>query len=151
MCFDCIKHGEYMAKYVGNGIPTTSCAVVRLYQGQKAALRIAVAISEWFTLSKLTVIWSNKSIMKLTTIRLLGALVWPVAAYRAEAWTYRTEEWKRWLAFETTGYRRVTEISWEAKKTNDEILQKVGGRQLPGIAYCGILDNWWRKMARLRI
>jgi len=27
----------------------------------------------------------------------------------------------------------TTGITWEAKKTNDEILQKVGGRQLPGI------------------
>ena len=40
-------------------------------------------------------------------MRLLRALVWPVATYGAEAWTYRKEEWKRWLAFETTGYRRV--------------------------------------------
>jgi len=24
--------------------------------------------------------------------------------YGAEAWTYRKEEWKRWLAFETTCY-----------------------------------------------
>jgi len=46
---------------------------------------------------------------------------------------YRKEDWKRWFAFETTGYRRVMGISWEGKKTNDEILQKGCGRQLPGI------------------
>jgi len=39
------------------------------------------------------------------------------ATYGAEAWTYRKEEWKRWLAFETTGYRRVMRIHWEAKQT----------------------------------
>ena len=41
--------------------------------------------------------------------------------------------WKRWLAFETTGYRRVMRIHWEAKQTNDEVLRKAGGRQLPGM------------------
>ena len=35
-------------------------------------------------------------------------------------------------AFETTGYRRDMCIPWrEAKKTNGEVLQKVGGRRLP--------------------
>jgi len=59
--------------------------------------------------------------------------VWPVATYGAEAWTYRKEGWKRWLAFETTGYRRAMRIPWEAKQTNDEVLRKAGGRQLPGM------------------
>jgi len=34
---------------------------------------------------------------------------------------------------ETTGYRRVMRIRWEAKQTNDEVLRKAGGRQLPGM------------------
>ena len=81
-------------------------------------------------LSRLTVIWNNNSITKSTKMRLLRALVWPVATYGAEAWTYRKEGWKRWLAFETTGYRRAMRIPWEAKQTNDEVLRKAGGRQL---------------------
>jgi len=84
-------------------------------------------------LSKLMPIWSGRAFTTSTKIRLLKALVWSVATYGAEGWTCRKEEWKRWLAFETIGYRRVLGISWTAKKTNEEVLQEVDGRQLPGL------------------
>ena len=42
---------------------------------------------------------------------------------------YRKEEWKRWLAFETTGFRWVLRISWTAKKTDERVLQEIDGRQ----------------------
>jgi len=63
--------------------------------------------------------------------------VWPVATYRAEAWTSMKEEWKWWLAFETIGYRRVLRISRTSKKSDDEVMQEVKGRQLPGMLVKG--------------
>jgi len=75
-------------------------------------------------------------------------LAWPVATCGAEAWTYRKSEWKWCLAFETTGYGRVLRIPWTAKKTNDDVLREVGGRQLPGMLAARKLRYFSRVMRR---
>ena len=77
-------------------------------------------------------------------IRLMKALVWPVATCGYENWTFRKNEETRLDAFEMKGLRRILRVSWTAKKTNEwvlnraavkrELLNTVKARKL---AYCG--------------
>jgi len=59
-------------------------------------------------------------------IRLMTALVWPVATYGFESWTLRKNEETRLDAFEMKGLRKILRISWTAKKTNEWVLNKAG-------------------------
>jgi len=52
-------------------------------------------------------------------IRLMKALVWPVAIYGCESWTLRKNEETRIEAFEMKGLRKILQVSWTAKKTNE--------------------------------
>jgi len=53
-----------------------------------------------------------------TKIRLMKALVWPVATCGCESWTLRKNEETRLDAFEMKGLRKIPPVSWTAKKTN---------------------------------
>jgi len=51
----------------------------------------------------------------------MKALVWPVATYGCESWTFRSLE-----AFEIKGLRKILRVSWTAKKRNEWVLNKAG-------------------------
>ena len=71
-------------------------------------------------------IWKSHNIPISTKIRLMKALVWPVATYGCESWTLRKSEETRLDAFEMKGLRRMLRVSWTAKKTNEWVLNKAG-------------------------
>ena len=64
-------------------------------------------------------LWKSHSRPTSTKIRLMKALVWPVAAYGFESWTLRKNEETHLDAFEMKGLRKVPWVSWTAKKTNE--------------------------------
>ena len=66
------------------------------------------------------------SIRISTKIRLMKALLWPVATYGCESWTLRKNEETRLDAFEIKKLRRMLRVSWTAKKTNEWVLSKAG-------------------------
>ena len=70
--------------------------------------------------------WKSHSIPISTKIRLMKALVWPVAMYGCESWTLRKNEETRLDAFEMKGLRKIMRVSWTAKKTNEWVLNKAG-------------------------
>src|SRR6218665_2245819 len=57
--------------------------------------------------------------------RIIKAIIWSVALYAAETWTYRKEDIRRLEAFEMWVWRKVEKISWRDMKTNEEVLQIV--------------------------
>jgi len=61
-----------------------------------------------------------------TKIRLMKALVLPVATYGCGSWTLRKNEETRLDAFETKGLRKILRVSLTAKKTNEWVLNKAG-------------------------
>ena len=71
-------------------------------------------------------IWKSHSIPISTKIRLMKALVWPVATYGCESWTLSKHEETRLDAFEMKGLRKILRVSWTAKKTNEWVLNKAG-------------------------
>jgi len=62
--------------------------------------------------------YGKDSIPISAKIRLMKALVWPVATYGCESWTLRKDEETRLDAFEMKGLRKIPGVSWTAKKTN---------------------------------
>jgi len=54
-----------------------------------------------------------------TQVRLMNALVWPVATYGCESWTLRKNEETRLEAFEMKELRKILRVSRTAKKTNE--------------------------------
>jgi len=71
-------------------------------------------------------IWKSHSIPISTKMRLMKALVWPVATYGCESWTLRKNEETHLGAFEMKGLRKILRVSWTAKKTNEWVLNKAG-------------------------
>ena len=60
-------------------------------------------------------IWKSHSKPIPTKIRLMKALVWPVATYGCESWTLRKTEETHLDAFEMKGLRKILLASWTAK------------------------------------
>ena len=69
-------------------------------------------------------IWKSHSIPISTKIRLMKALVWPLAMYGCESWTLGKNEETRLEAFEMKGLRKILRVLWAAKKTNKWVLDK---------------------------
>jgi len=65
--------------------------------------------------------------------------------YGCESWTLRKNEETRLDAFEMQGLRKILQVSWTAKKTNEWVLNKAGvKRELLDTqskeywSYCGV-------------
>jgi len=57
---------------------------------------------------------------------MMKAPVWPVATYCCERWTLRKNEETRLVTFEMKGLRKILQVPWTAKKTNEWVLNKAG-------------------------
>lgn len=99
--------------------------------------RLAIGMA---AMVKLTKMWKNKAISTNTKLRLMKALVWPVATYGCEAWTLKKEEERRIQAFENKCIRKLLRIPWtrllttkqvyEIAQTESELLSHVKSRKL---------------------
>jgi len=58
--------------------------------------------------------------------RLMKALVWPVAMYGCDSWTFKKDDEKRISAFVMKCLRQVLRISWTAKRTKEWVLETAG-------------------------
>src|SRR6218665_935966 len=76
----------------------------------------------------------NKDIKK----RIIKAIIWRVALYAAETWTYRKEDIRRVEVFEMWVWRKMEKISWRDMKTNEEVLQMVQEER-------SLIDVIWRR------
>ena len=84
--------------------------------------RVAMARSAMTQLSK---IWANRGITKTTKVRLVQALIFPIATYACETWTLTSASCKKINAFEMWCWRRMLRITWIMKRTNNSVLQEV--------------------------
>ena len=72
--------------------------------------------------TKLKKIWQSHGIHTSTKIRLMKALVWPVALYGCESWTLKKTDEARINAFEMKCLRQLLRVSWTDRKTNEWVL-----------------------------
>ena len=76
-------------------------------------------------LAKLNIIWKDKKIATSSKIRLMRALVVSIFLYACESWTLTADTEKRIRALEMRCYRRLLDISYKDRVTNDEVRNKV--------------------------
>src|SRR6266853_6764080 len=57
--------------------------------------------------------------------RIVKATIWPVALYASETWTLRKEEIRRLEAFEMWVWRKMEDIRWTERISNEKVLQAV--------------------------
>ena len=60
---------------------------------------------------------------------LLKTYVWSIAMFGCKTWTIREAERKRLEAFEMSWYRRMMNIKWMKRITNEEVLGRIGERR----------------------
>ena len=78
-------------------------------------------------------VWNDKNIRKDLKMKLVRTLVWSALLYGAESWTLRKADENRIMAAEMWFWRRMLNISWKDKRTNDSILQELNtSRELLG-------------------
>ena len=70
-----------------------------------------------------------------TKVRLVKAMVFPVAMYGCESWTVKKAECRRIDAFELWCWRRLLRVSWTARRSNQSILKEIS----PGISLDGMM------------
>jgi hypothetical protein len=86
----------------------------------KRRISIAKAV-----MMKLTKFWKDRNISKVTKIRLIHTLVFPIVMYGSETWTLNANSRKRIEAFEMSCWRRMLRIPWVARRTNESILEEL--------------------------
>ena len=85
-------------------------------------------------MSNLDSILKSKDITLPTKVRLVKAVVFPVVMYGRESWTVKKAECRRIDAFELWCWRRLLQVPWTARRSNQSILKEVSsGCSLEGL------------------
>ena len=78
------------------------------------------------------------------------AMVFPVVMYGCESWTVKKAEWQRIDAFELWCWRRLLEVPWTARKSNQSILKEISpGCSLEGMMLKLKLQDFGHLMQRV--
>ena len=80
-------------------------------------------------------IFKDRDITLPTKVRLVKAMVFPVAMYGCESWTVKKAEHQRMDAFELWCWRRLLRVSWTARRSNQSILKEIS----PGFSLEGLM------------
>ena len=80
-------------------------------------------------------IFKSRDITLLTKVRLVKAMVFPMAMYGCESWTVKKAEQWRVDAFELWCWRRLLRVPWTAKRSNQSILKEIR----PGCSLDGLV------------
>src|SRR5579864_9188892 len=84
----------------------------------------------------------TKGLKKDLKKRMVKTLIWPVALYGCETWTMKKEVVDKLNAFEMWVWRRMEKVSWQDKKTNEEVLTAVGEERYFVQAIAKRKKNW---------
>ena len=86
-------------------------------------------------MTNLDSIFKSRDITLPTKVRLVKAVVFPVAMYGCESWTVKKAELQRIDAFEVRCWRRLLRVPWTARRSNQSILKEIN----PGISLEGMM------------
>ena len=86
-------------------------------------------------MTNLDSILKNRDITLSTKVHLVKAMVFPVVMYGCESWTIRKAECRRIDAFELWCWRRLSRVSWTARRSNQSILKEIS----PGCSLEGLM------------
>ena len=80
-------------------------------------------------------ILKSRDITLPTKVRLVKAMVFPVAMYGCESWTVKKVERQKIDAFELWCWRRLLSVLWTARRSNQSILKEIS----PGCSLEGLM------------
>ena len=86
-------------------------------------------------MTNLDSIFKSRDITLPTKVRLVKAMVSPVAMYGCESWTVKKAERQRIGAFELWCWRRLLRVPWTARRSNQSILEEIS----PGCSLEGLM------------
>ena len=86
-------------------------------------------------MTNLDSIFKSRDITLPTKVRLIKAMVFPVAMDGCESWTMKKAEHQRSDAFELWFWRRLLGVPWTARRSNQSILKEIS----PGISLEGMM------------
>ena len=86
-------------------------------------------------MTNLDSIFKSRDITLPTKVRLIKAMVFPVAMYGCESWTVKKAEHQRTDAFELWCWRRLLRVPWTARRSNQSILKEIS----PGFSLNGLM------------
>ena len=69
-------------------------------------------------------IFKSRDFTLPTKVRLVKAMVFPVVMYGCESWTVKKAEHRRIDAFEVWCWRRLLQVPWTARTSNQSILKE---------------------------
>ena len=76
-------------------------------------------------MTNLDSMFKNRDITLLTNVRIVKAMVFPVAIYGCESWTIKKAEQQRTHAFELWYWRRLLKVPWTTRRSNQLILKEI--------------------------
>ena len=76
-------------------------------------------------MTNLESIFKSRDITLPTNVRLVKAMVFPVATYGCESWSIKKAECQRIDAFELWCWRRLLRVPWTARRSNQSILKEI--------------------------
>ena len=80
-------------------------------------------------------ILKSRDITLPAQVRLVKAMVFPVAMYGCESWTVRKAERQKIDAFELWCWRKLLRVPWAARRSNQSILKEIS----PGCSLEGLM------------
>ena len=86
-------------------------------------------------MTNLDSIFKSRDITLPTKVRLVQAMIFPVAMYGCESWTVKKAECQRIDAFELWCWRRLLRVPWTARRSNQFILKEIS----PGCSLEGMM------------
>ena len=86
-------------------------------------------------MTNLDSILKSRDITLPTKVRLVKAMVFPVVMYGCESWTIKKAEFYRIDAFELWCWRRLLQVPWTARRSNQSTLQEIS----PGCSLEGLI------------
>ena len=85
-------------------------------------------------MTNLDSILKSRDITLPTYIRLVKAMVFPVAMYGCDSWTVKKAEHQKIDAFELWCWRRLLRVPWIVRRSNQSILNEIStGYSLEGL------------------
>ena len=86
-------------------------------------------------MTNLDSILKSKEITLQAKVRLVKAMVFTVVMYGCESWTVKKPESRRIDAFELWCWRRLLQVHWTARRSNQSILKEIS----PGCSLEGLM------------
>ena len=86
-------------------------------------------------MTNLDSILKSRNITLPTMVHLVKAMIFPVVMYGCESWTIKKAEHRRIDAFELWCWRRLLQVPWTARRSNQSILKEIS----PGCSLEGLM------------